>query len=197
MPSDKVSAKIAADAKARVKEIRAEFAERCKKLEEEHEERKKAYREETRKLAQTEDGRIRREILTQARLQARKEILAARHELMNQVLAKAAEKFTESENYPALLARIFAEHGSRTHVLLSAGDCKRFAKSVWAKRADEAPIRGGVILRTSKRDLNFSIDAAFEALDEELTLQIAEILYSNEKIPKPTKRSTSKQGKKK
>jgi vacuolar-type H+-ATPase subunit E/Vma4 len=196
MPRDKVSAKIEADAKARVAEIQAEFAERQKKLEEEHEERKKAIQKETTKLVRIEEERIRLEILTEARLQARKEILTARHELINQVLAKAAEKFTKSKGYPILLARIVAEHGSRTRVLLSASDCKRFAKSVWAKNANEAPIKGGVILRTPAKDFNFSIDAAFEALGEELTLQIAEILYSNEKAPKPTKRSTSKQGKK-
>jgi len=194
MARDKVSAKIEADARARAKEIQAEFAERCKKLEAEHEERKKAYREETRKLAQTEDGRIRREILTDARLQARKEILTARHELINKTLDTATQKFTKSKGYASLLARIVAEHGSRTRVLLSASDCKRFAKSAWAKKADEAPIQGGVILRTPRKDLNFSIDAAFEALGEELTLQIAEILYSNEKTP--PRKSTSKQGKK-
>ena len=194
MPRDKVSAKIEADARARVKKIGAEFAERCKKLKIDQEERKKVYREETRKLAQTEHGRIRREILTDARLQARKEILTARHELINKTLDTATQKFTKSKGYASLLARIVAEQGSRTRVLLSASDCKRFAKSAWAKKADEAPIQGGVILRTSARDLNFSIDAAFEALGEELTLQIAEILYSNEKTP--PRKSTSKQEKK-
>ncbi|MCK4232457.1 hypothetical protein KAX06_01985 [candidate division WOR-3 bacterium] len=178
MARDKVSTKIEADARARAKEIQAEFAERQKKLEAEHEERKKAYREETRKLAQTEDGRIRREILTDARLQARKEILTARHELINKTLDTATQKFTKSKGYASLLARIVAEQGSRTRVLLSASDCKRFAKSAWAKKADEAPIQGGVILRTPRKDFNFSIDAAFEALGEELTLELAEVLFS-------------------
>ncbi|MBA7595337.1 V-type proton ATPase subunit E [subsurface metagenome] len=194
MPRDKVSAKIEADAKARVKEIQAEFAERCKKLETEQEERKKACREETKRLAAAEEERLKREILSEARLAARREILAAKHQLIEETLKRAAEKFTKSRNYETLLARIVAEQGSRTRVLLSAADCKRFAKSVWAKRADEAPIKGGVILRTPAKDLNFSIDAAFEALGEELTLQIAEILYSNEKTP--PRKSTSKQGKK-
>jgi len=192
MARDKVSAKIEADARARAKEIGAEFAERCKKLEAEHEKRKKAYREETRKLAQTEDGRIRREILTDARLQARKEILTARHEVINKTLDTAAQKFTKSKGYASLLARIVAEHGSRTRVLLSASDCRRFAKSAWAKKADEAPIRGGVILRTPKKDLNFSIDAAFESLGEELILELAEVLFSasiEKPKTKPEKRS--------
>ncbi len=194
MARDKVSAKIEADAKARVKKIEAEFTERRKKLETDQEKRKKTYREETRKLAQTEDGRIRREILTDARLQARKEILTARHELINKTLDTATQKFTKSKGYASLLARIVAEQGSRTQVLLSASDCKRFAKSAWAKKADEAPIQGGVILRTPRKDLNFSINAAFEALGEELTLQIAGILSSNEKTPH--RKSTGNQGKK-
>lgn len=192
MARDKVSTKIEADARVRAKEIQAEFAERQKKLEAEHEERKKAYREETRKLAQTEDGRIRREILTDARLQARKEILTARHELINKTLDTATQKFTKSKGYASLLARIVAEQGSRTRVLLSASDCKRFAKSAWAKKADEAPIQGGVILRTPRKDFNFSIDAAFEALGEELTLELAEVLFSalsGKPKTKPEKRS--------
>lgn len=177
MPRDKVSAKIEADAKARVKEIQAEFAERQKKLETEQEERKKACREETKRLAAAEEERLKREILSEARLAARREILAAKHQLIEETLKRAAEKFTKSRNYETLLARIVAEQGSRTQVLLSASDCKRFAKSVWAKRADEAPIKGGVILRTPARDLNFSIDAAFEALGEQLSLEVSDLLF--------------------
>ena len=134
MPRDKVSAKIEADAKARVKEIQAEFAERCKKLETEQEERKKACREETKRLAAAEEERLKREILSEARLAARREILAAKHQLIEETLKRAAEKFTKSRNYETLLARIVAEQGSRTRVLLSAAACKRLAKSVCGHR---------------------------------------------------------------
>jgi V/A-type H+-transporting ATPase subunit E len=177
MARDKVSSKISADAKARVKEIEAEFAERRKKLETEQEDRKKAYRRETKELAGFEEERIRREILAEARLDGRKEILTARHDVIDQALDRAAEKFTKSRTYPALLARIVKEHGKGSKILLAPSDRKRFAKSAWAKKAEDAPIKGGVILRTSRRDLNFSIDAAFESLAEHLLLELAGILF--------------------
>jgi vacuolar-type H+-ATPase subunit E/Vma4 len=187
MARDKVSSKISADAKARVKEIEAEFAERRKKLEAEQKERKKVYRQKTKELAELEEERIRREILADARLAARKEILTARLDLINQALDRAAEKLTNSKTYPTLLTRIVKEHGKSSKVLLSSSDIKRFAKSAWAKKTEAAPIKGGVILRTSKCDLNFSIDAAIESLAENLLLELADILFDEGTKPKKKK----------
>jgi vacuolar-type H+-ATPase subunit E/Vma4 len=188
MVEDKVSLKISTDAKVRVEEIEKGFAERIKKSEAEQEERKKAYRKETRKLAELEEERISREILAEARLASRKETLSARHDVISQVLNRAAEKLTNSKTYPTLLARIVREHSKNSRILLAPSDRKRFAKSAWAKKAEEAPIKGGVVLRTSRFDLNFSIDAAIEALGEQLSLEISNILFPDSASPKKPRR---------
>jgi len=177
MATDKVSSKIMADARTRVKELEAELAAAKQKLKVKQAECKKAYRAETVELTRIEEERIRREILAEARLAARREVLAAKHELITQTLQKAAQKFTKSKTYPALLARIVKEQGKGAAVLLSASDHKRFKNSAWAKKAQVAPIAGGVILRTKGQDLNFSLDAAFESLGEQLSLEIAELLF--------------------
>jgi len=192
MAADKVSAKIKADAQKRIREITAEFAERKKKLEAEHNERAASYREETKRLARSEAERIRREILSQARLSARREVLSARHELIQRSLDEAAKRFVKSSGYPALLGRMVREHGKGARVLLSAGDRRRFKSSAWARKADEAPIMGGLILRTPRWDVNFSLDAAFETMREELALELSRVLFTDSKPSKPTGKSRKK-----
>lgn len=177
MAEDKVSAKILADAKNRVARINVEYREKIKKFESALEEQKKAYREETKRMAASEQERIRRELLSEARLEARREILNAKHQLIVRVIDKAAERFTSSKNYPALIAKTVAASPKTSDVLLSADDLKRLKSHSWARKAKPAPIMGGVILRTPGRDLNFSLDASFETLKESLTLEIARILF--------------------
>lgn len=191
MAENKVSAKIAADARSRVKEIEKQFLERQRQLEKQAREFENTFSKETKNLLKAQEERIRREILSEARLASRRRILTAKHSLIEASLKKAADKFIKSQTYAALLARIAREHGKGAEVLLSPADRKRFAKQAWAKNAKEAPINGGIILRGSKRDINFSIDAAFESLGEQLSLELAEILETDNKPP-PKKRSTKK-----
>lgn len=179
MAEDKVSAKILGDAKKHLAAIEAEFQEKEKKLEAAFDEQKKAYREETERLVRSEQERIRREALSEARLAARRELLGARHELITRVLQKAAEEFTSSRNYPALIAKIVALSPKRSKVLLSPDDIKRLKSFPWARKAEPASIKGGVILSNPGHDLNFSLDASFEMLAESLTLEIAHILFGD------------------
>ncbi|MBN2378321.1 hypothetical protein JXM67_00760 [candidate division WOR-3 bacterium] len=177
MSSNKVSAKIISDARARVSEIEADYIKRKAKLSKESKEHEALYRKETAKLAAEEAERIQREILSEARLGARRQVLAVRHELIKQAIDEASSKFTKSRQYAAILERIVKEQGKGAQVLLSSSDKKRFRTSSWAKGAKEAFIKGGVILRRKGFDLNFSLDAAFEIMGEGLMLELAEILF--------------------
>ncbi len=178
MAEDKVSAKIITDAKKKAKEIEAEYAQRIETLNRQQKETITAYKEETKKLAKLEKERIHREIISEARLASNKEVLTTKHELINTVLKKAAQDFTRARSYSTLIAKIVKQHGKGSIILLSESDKKKFKSSAWAKKSETAPIMGGIILRTPKYDLNFSIDAAFETLGEQLTLEISEILFS-------------------
>jgi len=177
MADNKVSAKIKADAKAQVKEIEDSYKARMQELERSHKEQAEAYRAETKELSKQEAERIHRELLSQARLQARRQILAAKHELVQEAISRASSSLIKSKGYPALVGRIVQEHGKNSQVLLSDSDKKRFKSSSWAKKASTCDITGGVVLRTPTHDVNFSLDAAFESLGESLSLELAEVLF--------------------
>jgi len=177
MAKDKVSAKIARDAKVRIAEIEEEFEDRKKKLAQLEKEQSACYIDETGRLVAEEAERIEREMLSEARLAARREILATRFQLIDKAIDSACKSFVSSKGYPALIKRIVTEHGKGGEVLLSPADTKRFKGSSWAAKAGQVSIRGGVIIRKPTHDVNFSLDAAFETLGEELTLELSEILF--------------------
>ncbi len=185
MPEDKVSAKIRADAEKRASEIKASFNEQKTRLAGEFEAQKKAYRDETARLVKVEEERISREILSEARLEARKRLLLAKHETIRNCLELATKELTNSKDYPELLDRIVkaaladasADASGDAEIFLSDNDRSRLTYS-WAKKATGAKIQGGVILHAQSKDSNFSIDATYEALGENLTLELAKILFS-------------------
>jgi V/A-type H+-transporting ATPase subunit E len=178
--ADKVSSKILADAEKQVEELAAEFDEVKLKFEAELDAKKKEYGEETERLVAAEKERIRREILSEARLQARRVILEAKHETIRASFKESQETFTKSERYKDLLARIVNESGEESSILLSSKDRENLPFP-WAKKAEEANISGGVILRKGSKDSNFSIDAAIESLGEVLTLELSKIMF--EELP--------------
>lgn len=176
--ADKVSAKIRADAQKRVEEIAGEFDELKAKFEAELEAKKKAYRDETARLVKIEAERISREILSEARLAARRQLLMAKHETIKNCLALAAKELTNSGDYPGLLDRIVRAMSTEdAEILLSESDRNRL-EYPWAKKSSATKIQGGVILRGQSKDVNFSIDAAYETLGENLVLELAKILFS-------------------
>lgn len=179
MAENKVCAKIKKDAAKKVGEIEKSFEEAAQELRAKHREGKKQFREQTRQMAKNEAERIHREILTEARLKARKMLLATKHRMIKKALDEAAHNLRKSKKYPKLLADVVKEGGKDSKVLLSANDAKRLAKKSWAKNAQKAEIKGGVILRSPKKDINYSLDAAYEALGQELTLELAEIMFSD------------------
>lgn len=179
--ADKVSSKILADAEKQVAEITAEFAEVKSRFQAELDAKKKEYAQETARLVEAEKERIRREILSEARLQARRMILEAKHEMIRESLKESRETFTKSKKYKDLLEKIVTESGKDSVILLSSKD-KDTLPYPWAKKADEANISGGVILRKGSKDSNFSIDAAVESLGEALTLELAKILFEEHPV---------------
>ncbi len=177
--ADKVSAKILADAAKRVDEMNREFDELKSKLGAELEAKKKTYREETQRLAKLEEERISREILSEARLSARRELLLAKHASIKNCLELAAKALTNSGEYTGLLDRIVkAASAEDVEILISENDRGRL-EYPWAKKSSTVEIQGGVILRGRSKDANFSIDAAYEALGENLVLELARILFSD------------------
>jgi vacuolar-type H+-ATPase subunit E/Vma4 len=179
MADNKVSAKIKTDARARVKEIEKEYQLRMKQLETKHKEEAETYRAETKELSKKEAQRIHREMLSQARLEARKQILTARHELIQQAISQASGRLVKSKAYSTLLGRIVREYGKGAQVILSDSDRKRLKSASWAKKSLGSDITGGVILRTPTHDINFSLDAVFESIGESLLLDLAGILFSD------------------
>ncbi|MBD3286828.1 hypothetical protein GF359_09365 [candidate division WOR-3 bacterium] len=177
MAADKVSAKIAADARQRIKDIEADYEKQKAEAKKEAEQYAERYEKETKVLAAEEAARTERGILSEARLSARRIMLQRKHELIEETLDKAVKKFTSSKKYRNLLAKIIKVKPKDAEVFLSPADKKRFGSQSWAKKACEIDIKGGVVLRGKAFDVNFSLDAAFNALKEDLNLELSKILF--------------------
>jgi vacuolar-type H+-ATPase subunit E/Vma4 len=125
-------------------------------------------RDEGQRLADTEAKRERAQKVANAKLQARKLVYEARERRTNGQLAQVKEllaEVTESDEYPAVLKRMYAvavdQLGKQVRVMGRKDDASQL-KSIAGKNFDDTvvPIVGGLIAETpdGSRRLNLSFD---------------------------------------
>lgn len=140
-------------------------------------------RTEGQRLAQAEAARERSQRLAAAKLKARKLVYEARekrtHEQLDAVRATLRD-FTESEEYPQVLKRMFSfasdRLGKQLRVMGREEDAATL-KSVAGKNFDDtpAPILGGLVAETSdgSRRLNLSFDELLRLREDEVRALLA------------------------
>jgi vacuolar-type H+-ATPase subunit E/Vma4 len=125
-------------------------------------------RDEGQRLAETDAHRERAQKLANAKLQARKLVYEARERRTNEQLGQVRELLadvTESEEYPAVLKRMYAvavdQLGKQLRVMGRKDDASQL-RSIAGKNFDDTvvPIVGGLIAETpdGSRRLNLSFD---------------------------------------
>jgi V/A-type H+/Na+-transporting ATPase subunit E len=125
-------------------------------------------RDEGQRLADAEAKRERAQKVANAKLQARKLVYEARERRTNGQLAQVKEllaEVTESDEYPAVLKRMYAvavdQLGKQVRVMGRKDDASQL-KSIAGKNFDDTvvPIVGGLIAETpdGSRRLNLSFD---------------------------------------
>jgi V/A-type H+-transporting ATPase subunit C len=185
---EKIIARIEADGAAEVEAIKAESVQACEKVRAEAE---KAAQEEYWKIFKkgTKDAEMRVERLgSVAALEAKKQILATKQEMVAHAFDLAVEKIAglPEQEYTGLLSKL-AARASRTggeQIILSPGDRARYGKSVCIKAnellsaegktasltlSEEArDIRGGLILSDGAIEVNCAIETLVELTKNDL-----------------------------
>lgn len=135
-------------------------------------------------------------LVSAARLEAKKRILAAKQELVGQAFDQALEQLLAlpEEQYIALLADLAAQAAAtgREKVAFSQKDRTRYGKQVVTRANDilgekghltlaegARSIRGGLILEGDRVEVNCSFEALIRARKESDTAQVARILFAS------------------
>ena len=193
---EKITARISSDVHSEISEIEAEalrqVGEIRQKYQETAEQERNAILERGRLAAEEREHRL----ASVAALEAKKQTLSVKQELITQVFTKAEEKLRHlnEEEYVSLLASLAtsaAKTGSE-QIILSPKDKERYGAAVVAlanKRLPNAQftlaegsraINGGLLLSTGNVEINCAFESLIQQLRGELTPQVAQILFAVE-----------------
>jgi vacuolar-type H+-ATPase subunit E/Vma4 len=115
---------------------------------------------------------------SQARLQRRNAVLAARWQVLDRAVGRAQEKVLADHGYADSIVRLVKQHaGPESVASLSEADTRSFGMSLGTKVGEPLPIPGGVMIRTGKEELNFSLAEALSALRDELARDLSRMLF--------------------
>ena len=187
--TDQIGADIQKDIDSLMERTRAQAAEIAHRYEERAGQEGAAVLERGRKAAAEHEERL----VSNAKLEARKQILAAKQELVEQAFDTALEQLLAlPEEYTALLASLAAKAADtgREKVALSQKDRARYGKAA-VTRANELlgdrghltlsegtrDIRGGLILEGDQVEVNCSFETLIRGQKEAATAQVARILF--------------------
>gem|GEM_PF-706533 len=125
---------------------------------------------------------------SQAQLEGRKVILKAKWQVIDTVLEEAKKAILSSPDYPKIIEMLVKKYApTQASVHLSAEDSKRWDKIAGIKIGEPVPITGGVIIRsaaagrlTGKEEIDLSLDTVLSQVREELSTELAAILFTPE-----------------
>ena len=174
-----------ADAKAKAEETAQRYEAQAKREAE-------ALLERGEKRAAEHEDRL----VSTARLEAKKQVLAAKQALVEQAFDQALEQLLAlpEQDYMDLLARlaVSAVTTGQEQVALSQKDRARYGKQIVTRANDKLgekgrltlagesrPIRGGLILVGDRVEVNCSFETLIRLQKESMTAQVAQILFGN------------------
>jgi len=115
---------------------------------------------------------------SQARLQRRNTVLAARWQVLDIAVRRAQDKFLADAGYADLMLRLVEKHARPDSVVrMSPADSRAFGARLGKTLGEPAPITGGMLIRTGREELNFSLAEALSALRDELARELSKILF--------------------
>jgi vacuolar-type H+-ATPase subunit E/Vma4 len=117
---------------------------------------------------------------SQARLQRRNAVLAARWQVLDRAVGRAQERVLADAGYADSIVRLVKQHaGPESVASLSELDTRSFGTRLGVKVGEPLSIPGGVMIRTGKEELNFSLAEALSALRDELARDLSQILFKS------------------
>ena len=191
--TEKIIAHIKADADAQVNAILAQAEQQCAGIRGDFDKQAAAlYAERLRAGVKETQDKVDGEARI-ARMEGRKELLAAKQELVSRSFRKAQEQIVSlpEEQYVAFLAKLAAQASvtGAEKIVLNARDRKAIGeKLVKAANArlkngrltlaeETGDFAGGLILRRGSIEVNCTVELLVELSRSELSAQVAEILF--------------------
>ena len=191
--TEKIIAHIKADAEAQVNAILAQAEQQCAGIRSEYDKQAAAlYAERLRAGVKETQDRV-DGVQRIARMEGRKELLAAKQELVSRCFDDAREKIVglPEEQYVAFLAKLAARAAvtGEEEIILNARDRKRLGdKLVQSANAllpegrmtlseETRDFAGGLILRRGSIEVNCSVELLVELSQNDLSAKVAEILF--------------------
>ncbi|NYT00630.1 MAG: hypothetical protein GKB99_02765 [Methanocellales archaeon] len=213
MGIEEIKQKILADANEVAKKIIEEAEEKAKPIVDEARDEAKQIKKEFKEKAVLEAEAKKKRLLALARLEARKNVLSARHDMTELAFVEAVNKLCglADKEYLAIIKEMFMSvdmPDGNVEVLFSTRDKKRishdFLKEVEKELAmkgkkvkltlsgDSRDISGGFILRKGRIEFNNSFEAVIKMQRDVIESEVARILFgesawkSNQSTNMPT-----------
>ena len=192
---DNIIARLEADARAEIDQLNAETKSECDAILAEFKTKADAAYEARVKEGKANSVQRSERALSAAELDARKELLTFKQDLVSEVFAKAGARLTSlpKAEYVDFLANQAAKAAvtGGEELLFNAKDAKEVGAEV-AKAANKLlgskgkltvsnetrPISGGVIVKLGDIEANCAVDMLVQLRRNDLASQVAEILFS-------------------
>ena len=117
---------------------------------------------------------------SRARLEKRNAVLAARWQVLDRAVQRTQEKVLTGSGYADSMIKLVKEHARPGSVAsLSEADTRSFGARLGTKLGDPLPLAGGMVLRTGKEELNFSLSLALSELRDELARDLSQVLFES------------------
>lgn len=201
MSFDAIVDKILKDAREQASRIEGENRAKIQSIESQCEETIRDLLETSRKRAEklAEDQRVK--LVSMAQLEIRKDVLALKQEMIETAFEGAISKVLEGdeERYSALLKKLIlnADLQGDEELILNRSDRKRIGADLIREinetllkakmegdlrlSPEVRQIRGGVILRRGRKEVNCSVESIIYSKRGELEAKVARILFPDEK----------------
>lgn len=191
---DKLTRQITEQAQAEIDAVMAQAQAEADAVTADYARRAQAEADEIRAKGEAAAAQREERLLSMADMEGRKNLLAAKQEMLTRAFDLALDKLCElpEEEYVALLARLAVSAASTgtEQLILSQRDRTRVGKAV-VSAANAAlpngqltlseqtrPIRGGVILSSGKVEINCSFEALIRTKRGEIAGEAANVLFA-------------------
>lgn len=195
--ADRIVRRIMDDAETQAESIKKEAAEKAEAFKAEAKEKAENREEHIIEQAKKEAEEQKRRIIGVAQLEARKEMLAAKQELISEAFDESLEQLVklDDKTYLSIIKKMLlnlVETGTE-NVYCSAADLKRIPDSFWkevnqelagqGKKGELTPssepreIKGGFVLQADGMEINCSFEALLAMKRDELEPEVAAVLF--------------------
>ncbi len=201
MSLDAIVDKILKDTREQASRIEGESRAKIQSIQSECEETVRALQETSSKRAERLAEDQRKRLLSMAELEIRKDVLAVKQEMIEKAFEKSISELLEGdeERYSALLKKLIldADPEGDEELILNQKDRKRIGdgfireindillkahkKGELRLSRESRPIRGGVILRKGRKEVNCSVESIIYSKRNALEASVARILFPDEK----------------